>query len=122
MKLKVAIAVAALVLSTAADAHPETHYRKTGSITWVCHYDGLSNWGFCGRTTLDQVKKIDALAEDTCEHGTPFENLGIVIPHSMTGEAESLNYQCKRGHMVREPYDLHFDPQGYSREQWKPVR
>jgi hypothetical protein len=76
---------------------------------WVCYYNGVGNWGFCTRTPLSDVKRIDELAEDTCRHGGPDAN----IPHSMTGEANVLNYDCKRGHMVREPYAQHFNADGW---------
>ena len=117
-RVKIAVIVAAMVLTTSAYAHPETHYRKLGGSTWVCHYDGESNWGFCGRTTLAEVKKINALAEDDCRH---LDNDGIV-PHSTTGEAEELNYACRNGHMVRDAYTSHFTSDGYSYQQWKPMR
>jgi hypothetical protein len=78
---------------------PEYHFRRYGGIIWVCYYNGVGNGGFCVRTLLSEVKRIDELAEDTCEHGGP----EAIISHAMTGEAIVLSYDCKRGHMVREP-------------------
>ena len=115
--MKYLVIAAAMVLTAlSAYAHPETHYRKVGTTTYVCHYNGESNWGFCGRTTLAEVKRIDAFAEDGCRHGEDG------VPHSTTGEAEELNYVCSNGHMVRDPYLNHFTADEYSYQQWQPVR
>jgi hypothetical protein len=97
---------------------PDYHFRRYGGLTWVCYYNGVGNSGFCVRTPLSEVKGIDELAEDTCRHGGPDAN----IPHAMTGEAIVLNYDCKRGHMVREPYANHFDADGWMLEEWKPLK
>ena len=81
----------------------------------VCGYHVGGNGGFCGKTTLSEVKQIDARAEDTCRFGGPDAS----IPHAMTGEAVWLNYECIRGRMKRKPYADVFDQDGYNVEQWE---
>jgi hypothetical protein len=95
----------------------EYHFRRSGELVMVCAYHG-GNFGFCIRTPLSAVKRIDEFAEDECRHGGP----NTTIPHVMTGEAIALNYDCKRGHMVREPYAGHFDADGWKWEEWRPLR
>ena len=96
----------------------EYHFRRLGETVFVCGYDWGANGGFCVRTPLSEVKRIDDLAEDTCRHGGP----DAIISHAMTGEAIVLNYDCKHGRMVREPYANHFDADGWMLEEWKPLR
>jgi len=62
----------------------------------VCAYHG-GNGEFCTRTPLSEVRRIDELAKDMCEHGGP----DIIIPHALTGEAIALNYECDGGRMTR---------------------
>jgi hypothetical protein len=93
----------------------EYHFRRLGETIFVCAYLWGRNARFCGRTPLSDVKRVDELAEDTCQHGG-------LISHAMTGEAEELNYECKGGHMVREPYAYHFDADGWMLEEWKALR
>jgi hypothetical protein len=83
----------------------------------VCAYHG-GNGGFCVRTPLSEVKRVDEIADDECRHGGP----DATIPHAVTGEAIVLSYDCKHGHMVREPYFNHFDPDGWITEDWRPLR
>ena len=52
----------------------------------------------------------------------PARGPDAIISHAMTGEAIVLNYECKRGHMVREPYANHFDADGWMTEEWRPLR
>ena len=96
----------------------EYHFRNLGGTICVCAYDWGANGGLCVRTPLSEVKKIAALAEDTCRHRAP----DAIIPHAMTGEAVVLKYECKRGHMVREPYAYHFDADGWMLEEWRPLQ
>jgi hypothetical protein len=100
------------------DAPFEYHFRRLGELVMVCAYRYGGNGGFCVRTPLSEVKHIDELAEDECRHG----GHDAIIPHAMTGEAIVLNYNCKRGHMVREPYANHFDADGWMIEEWRPLR
>jgi hypothetical protein len=100
------------------DARLEYHFRRLGELVMVCAYHYGGNGGFCVRTPLSQVKRVDELAEDECRHGGP----AAIIPHAMTGEAIALNYNCKHGHMVREPYANHFDADGWMTEEWRPLR
>jgi hypothetical protein len=96
----------------------EYHFRNLGGTVFVCAYHWGANGGLCVRTPLSEVKKIDALAEDTCRHEGP----DAIISHAMTGEAIVLKYDCKRGHMVREPYANHFDVDGWMLEEWRPLQ
>lgn len=111
------LARAQRTIPPAAGDRPEFHFRRSGGIIWVCSYNGVGNGGFCTRTPLSDVKRIDDLAEDTCRHGGP----QAIIPHVMTGEAIVLNYECKDGHMVRDPYAQHFDADGWMLDEWKPL-
>ena len=95
---------------------PIYHFRRVGNETLVCAYHYGANGGFCGRTPLSVIRKIDAVAQDACEHGEPN------IPHAITGEAIVLQYACKGGRMVREPYAYHFDSEGYDLGQWRALR
>jgi hypothetical protein len=96
----------------------EYHFRRVGNSIMVCGYHWGGNGGFCGKTTLSEVKQIDERAEDTCRFGGPDAS----IPHAMTGEAIWLDYECFRGHMRRKPYADVFDQDGYNSEQWKFLR
>jgi len=97
---------------------PDYHFRTSGGIMLVCYYNGVGNGRFCTRTPLSDVKRIDDLAEDTCQHGGP----GAIIPHALTGEAIVLDYACKGGHMAREPYARRFDADGWMLDEWKPLQ
>ena len=97
---------------------PDYHFRTSGGIIWVCSYNGVGNGGFCTRTPLSDVKRIDDLAEGACQHGGP----GAIVPHALSGEAIVLNYDCKGGHMLREPYAQHFDADGWMLDEWKPLQ
>jgi hypothetical protein len=93
----------------------EYHFRRrfgTGAVL-VCGYHMGGNGGFCGQTTLATVRKVDALAEDTCR-----QDSAGGVPHSITGEAIWLNYTCVRGHMKRLPYASVFDTESYPIEKW----
>ena len=93
----------------------EYHFRNLGGRIFVCAYHWGANGGFCVRTPLSKVRRIDELAEGVCRHGAEG------IPHAMTGEAQALGYDCKHGHMVREPYSYHFDEDGWSTDEWAPL-
>jgi hypothetical protein len=94
----------------------EYHFRRSGGSVLVCGYHKGANWGFCDQTTLSMVRKIDALAEDACQHGDGYDP-----PHAITGEAIVLNYKCVRGHMKRDPYAYAFDSDGYTNDQWRAL-
>jgi hypothetical protein len=88
-----------------------------GETVMVCAYHG-GNGGSRVRTPLSEVKRIDEMADDECRHGRP----DATIPHATTGEAIVLSYDCKHGHMVREPYFNHFDPDGWMTKEWRPLQ
>ncbi len=90
---------------------PVYHFRRNGNVVQVCA-DHHGNDAFCVRTSLETVRKIDERAEDACQHGAEG------ISHAMTGPAIVLNYQCKGGHMVREPYAYYFNFDGYKWSEW----
>ena len=93
----------------------EYHFRNLGETTFVCAYHWGAKGGLCGRTPLSEVKHVDELPRIHV-------SMGRLIPHAMTGEAEVLKYECKRGHMVREPYAYHFDVDGWMLEEWRPLQ
>jgi hypothetical protein len=94
----------------------EYHFRRQGGLTLVCGYLWGRNGGFCSRTPMSLVKKIDLLAEDACRQGED------VIPHALTGEADVLSYRCVGSHMKRDPYYVHFDREGYHVSEWRELR
>jgi hypothetical protein len=53
------------------EARLEYHFRRLGELVMVCAYHYGGNGGFCVRTPLSEVKRIDELAEDECRHGAP---------------------------------------------------
>jgi hypothetical protein len=83
----------------------------------VCAYHG-GNGGFCTRTPLSEVSRIDQLAKDMCEHGGPDAS----IPHVYTGEAAALGYECHGGRMTRRPYAEVFNVDGYMLSEWSALR
>lgn len=94
----------------------EYHFRRQGGLTVVCAYLWGRNGGFCSRTPMTLVKKVDRLAEDACRQGEE------IIPHALTGEADVLNYRCVARRMERDPYYVHFDADGYQVSEWKELR
>ncbi len=95
----------------------EYHFRKMGGLTWACAYHTGGNGGFCIRTPLSLVRKIDAIAEDFCEHSDDAPG----PPHALTGEAIVRRYKCENGYMKREPYANEFDMDGWMLSEWKPL-
>lgn len=96
--------------------HIEYHFRRSGGVVLVCGYYLGANGGFCGQTTLSDVRKVDAMAEDACQQDSSYDP-----PHAITGEAIALHYKCVRGHMKRDPYGYAFDYDGYTVGQWRAL-
>jgi clan AA aspartic protease (TIGR02281 family) len=91
----------------------EFSFRVNDDAIWACvHYGGNSH--FCVRTTLAQVKKVDARAADFCK-----SQPGSTVPHVITGEAVDLDYECIGRRMHRKPYAEIFDDNGYMYSEWQ---